>query len=265
MASIAKNLRDHQGKQPNSYPSHLLLFKSAFWFSSLVFALCFAQGMLGYPFRKTISPASSKFEPVGGFAYSYPLPHNYSPRGAQTASARLEEDGKILSSYSPRETSVTTVGQGIFTISNEGKLIFSATDNSDPRINGRKYSFDIPLRAPKQMLPDSFALLLTSAGLLFWRIPTRKQIALAWCHKLQRNLRPVITFLGKRPAIILSLPSIYLLSFYPPLWKDVDANGQLLRPASDLNILHFPPVYSFLGRVPFALTTWLREALSFTL
>jgi hypothetical protein len=57
----------------------------------------------------------------------------------------------------------------------------------------------------------------------------------------------------------LSLPSIYLLSSYPPLWKDIDANSQLLSPASELNILHFPPVYCFLGRVPFVLTTWFSQ------
>jgi hypothetical protein len=238
---------------------HLLLFKSAFWFSSLVFVLCFAQGMLGYPFRKTISLASSKFEPVGGFAYSYPLPRNYSPRGAQTASARLRENGTVLSSYSPRETSVRAVGQGIFAISNEGRLLLSATDNSDPRINGRQYSFDTPLRVSKQMLPISLALWFATAGLLFWRLPNRKEAVLTSGHRIQRALRPITAFLGKRPAIILCFPSIYLLSSYPPLWKDIDANGQLLLPVSDLNVLHFPPVYSFLSRIPFVLTTWFSE------
>ncbi len=252
---------DRQGKQASSHPSHLLLYlsNSAFWLSSLVFVLCFAQEMLGYPFRKTILLASSKFEPVGGFAYSYPLPREYSPRGAQKASARLRENDTILSSYSPRETSVTAVGQGIFAISNEGRLLFSTTDNSDPRINRRQYSLDTPLRLSKHMLPISFALWLAISGLLFWKIPKKKEAVLAWRHRIQRSLRPVIAFLGKRPAIILSLPSIYLLSSYPPLWKDIDAIGQLLRPASELNILHFPPVYSFLGRIPFVLTTWISE------
>jgi hypothetical protein len=250
---------DRQGKQANSYPSHLLLFKSAFWFSSLVFGLCFAQGMLGYPFRKTISLAASKFEPVGGFAYSFPLPRKYSPKGAQSASAKLRENDTILSSYSPRETSVTTVGQGTFAISTEGRLLFSTSDNSDPRINGRKYSFDTPLRVSKQVLPISFTLLLTTAGLLFWKTPSRKEAVVAWGHRIQRALRPVVAFLGKRPAVTLSLPSIYLLSSYPPLWKDIDAAGQLLRPVSELNILHFPPVYSLLGRIPFVLTTWFSE------
>jgi hypothetical protein len=249
---------DDQGKQPNSYPRHLLLFKIAFWFSLLVLVLCLAQEILGYPFRKKISLASSKFESVGGFAYSYPLPRKYSPRGTQTASARLWENDTILSSYSPRETSVSAVGQGIFAISDEKRLIISATDNSDPRINGRKYSLDAPLRVSKQVLPISFTLLLLTAGLVFWKTPNRKEAVTAWGHRI-RALRPIITFLGRWPAIILSFPSIYLLSSYPPLWKDIDANSQLLGPASDLNILHFPPVYSFLGRIPFALTTWWSE------
>jgi hypothetical protein len=250
---------NRQGKQANPYPRHLLIFKSAFWFSLLVFALCFAQGILGYPFRKTISLAASKFEPVGGFAYSSPLPRNYTPRGAQSALARLREDGTILSSYSSRETSVATVGHGIFTISTRGRLLFSASDNSDPRINGRKYSFDSPHRVSKHILPISFILVLATAGLLFWKTPNRKEAVLGWSNRFQRALRPAVAFIGRWPAIILSLPSVYLLSSYPPLWKDIDANSQLLQPASDLNILHFPPVYSLLGRIPFVLTTWFSE------
>src|SRR5215469_11449923 len=88
---------------------------------------------------------------------------------------------------------------------------------------------------------------------------SREEAVGAWGRRIQRALRAVVAFLGNRPAIILSLPSIYLLSSYPPLWKDIDAHGQLLRPVSELNILHFPPVYSLLGRVPFALTTWFSE------
>ena len=48
-----------------------------------------------------------------------------------------------------------------------------------------------------------------------------------------------------------------MLCAYPPLWKDVDALGQLLAPASSINILHYPPLYCFLGRIPFFITSWL--------
>jgi hypothetical protein len=44
-----------------------------------------------------------------------------------------------------------------------------------------------------------------------------------------------------------------------PFWKDVDVVSQLLWPANADNILHAPPIYSFLGRVPFWLTDKLRS------
>jgi hypothetical protein len=250
---------DRQVKQARSQQSHSLLLKSAFWFLAVAFLLCCVQGMLGYPFRKTIFLTPSKFKPVGGFAYSYPLPRNFTPRGAQAASARLRENGVILSSYSSRETSVAKVGQGIFAISREGRLLFSATDNSDPRANGRLYVIDTPLRVSKLILPILFAGWLTTAGLLFSRLPKKKEAIAAWCQRIRVVQRPIITFLGKWPAIVLSIPSLYLLSSYPPLWKDIDANNQLLGPISELNILHFPPVYSFVGRIPFVLATWFGE------
>src|SRR6202011_1521342 len=58
----------------------------------------------------------------------------------------------------------------------------------------------------------------------------------------------------------LSLPSIYLLSSYPPLWKDVDALAQLTAPASAVNILHYPPLYCFTGRIPFFVTDLIANS-----
>src|SRR5262249_31986119 len=69
----------------------------------------------------------------------------------------------------------------------------------------------------------------------------------------------VIRFVGKWPQIVLSIPSVYLLSSHAPLWKDADASGQLLAPASALNILHYPPLYCFLGRIPFFITSWIAN------
>jgi len=64
-----------------------------------------------------------------------------------------------------------------------------------------------------------------------------------------------IEYVGRHPALFLSLPSLYLLLVYPPLWKDVDALSQLIWPAGWGNILHFPPLYCFTGRIPF----WLGD------
>ena len=64
-----------------------------------------------------------------------------------------------------------------------------------------------------------------------------------------------ISAVGRHPALFLSLPSLYLLLFYPPIWKDVDALGQLIWQAGWGNILHYPPLYCFTGRIPF----WLGD------
>jgi hypothetical protein len=61
----------------------------------------------------------------------------------------------------------------------------------------------------------------------------------------------VLAFIGRHPTPILVLPSLWFLARYLPFWKDIDATVQLIAPAYDDNLLHFPPVYSFLARVPF--------------
>jgi hypothetical protein len=61
----------------------------------------------------------------------------------------------------------------------------------------------------------------------------------------------VLAFIGRHPTPILVLPSLWFLARYLPFWKDIDATVQLMASAYDDNLLHFPPLYSFLGRVPF--------------
>ena len=98
------------------------------------------------------------------------------------------------------------------------------------------------------------------AVFLVVKLPDGREIALLTTKRAVIAMGSMLAFFGKWPAIILSIPSVYLLSSYSPLWKDVDALDQLTFPACDLNILHFPPVYCFLGRVPFAVTSWLAGA-----
>lgn len=66
-----------------------------------------------------------------------------------------------------------------------------------------------------------------------------------------------VATVGRHPALFLSLPSLYLLLAYPPLWKDVDALGQLIWRAGWANILHYPPLYCFTGRIPF----WIGDCI----
>lgn len=72
----------------------------------------------------------------------------------------------------------------------------------------------------------------------------------------------ILKLIGRHPALFLSLPSLYLLLAYPPLWKDVDALSQLIWRAGWGNILHYPPLYCFTGRIPFWLGDCIHALLS---
>lgn len=65
------------------------------------------------------------------------------------------------------------------------------------------------------------------------------------------RIAKALALLGRHPTPILILPSLWFFVRYPPFWKDIDATVQLIAPVYDDNLLHFPPVYSFLARVPF--------------
>jgi len=54
--------------------------------------------------------------------------------------------------------------------------------------------------------------------------------------------------------------SVYLSAeFLPTALERCRRLGQLIAPASVINILHYPPLYSFSGRIPFFITSWIAE------
>ncbi len=75
---------------------------------------------------------------------------------------------------------------------------------------------------------------------------------------IRATLSRIVELAGRYPFCVLALPSIYLLLRYPILWKDIDALAQLVWRAGAVNILHYPPIYCFGGRVPF----WIDHAVS---
>ena len=73
----------------------------------------------------------------------------------------------------------------------------------------------------------------------------------------RRRVAFIFEFIGRHPTWILVLPSIWMFWRFLPFWKDVDAFHQLISPAWEANILHFPPIYCFGARLPF----WLADKL----
>jgi len=82
---------------------------------------------------------------------------------------------------------------------------------------------------------------------------------LLWFYlRIRPILELVIDWIGKHPLIIIVFPSIWLFIRYKPFWKDVDVVAQLIAAPGSLNILHCPPIYCFLARLPF----WLTDTLT---
>ncbi len=49
---------------------------------------------------------------------------------------------------------------------------------------------------------------------------------------------------------ILAIPSLWLLFTVPPLWRDSDGYNQITTRPGGMTIVHFPPLYCFLSRLP---------------
>jgi len=57
--------------------------------------------------------------------------------------------------------------------------------------------------------------------------PDREKALLAWRERAGFVLAAVVRLVGTWPAIALSIPSIYLLFFYPPLWVKFQQRYQM--------------------------------------
>jgi hypothetical protein len=86
----------------------------------------------------------------GGFAYEAPLPEfrrfeEYSGPNLVPSPILLYEDDKPLGpSVHDNLWPIASTGEGRFSHWNHTGMVFSATDNSDPRKNGRKYWAVLP-------------------------------------------------------------------------------------------------------------------------
>lgn len=94
--------------------------------------------------RRTVEPG--KIQHRDGFMYAYFTGDNrISDTNYRDYPAYLYEDGSLL--YQPHESQsfIAELGRGSY-ILKEKFLFFSASDNSDPETNGRKYELEYPAR-----------------------------------------------------------------------------------------------------------------------
>lgn len=87
--------------------------------------------------------AASRIKDVSGRAYRYAPTQAQLQNHDRWLAARVIEDGRVLDEASLTREKVASVGQGTFAVSGKN-LWFSASDNSDPRSNGRHYQVLLP-------------------------------------------------------------------------------------------------------------------------
>lgn len=118
----------------------------------LAFLVMVVSGYLAFVgVARRIDVPRERIEPDDGFSYTIPLDRTWAPGrliaqadsdAEPTASSLvLREDGREISRPHARLEDVRALGEG--RLSHRGERVhFAASDNSDPRANGRRYEFD---------------------------------------------------------------------------------------------------------------------------
>jgi len=111
----------------------------------------------------------ASFQPHQGFAYIAQLDTaTYPP--TQYPADLVHEDGQpVRFPNVPGWGVVATKGAGRFHVS-QGIVFMSATDNSDPRTNGRAYAVVRPFPIRQHLLQASWALAVVGTIGVFWRL-----------------------------------------------------------------------------------------------
>lgn len=125
-------------------------------------------------------------------------------------------------------------------------VILSATDATDPALNGRHYTIRLPVRIPLA-LPIAAATITVLLSAFSIRASQKSRSgALPAVDPTPRAREPWLRWLV--PGVIVA-PSIFVFAAIPILWKDVDAFFQATGPWGVLNGVTYPPLYPFFARV----------------
>jgi hypothetical protein len=236
----------------------ILLFSTAFG-SLMILAADWLNGHFSL-LSRSIPVDFTRAQLDGPGVYRIQLPVPLDHRRIFPSQIRLLDTDRDKFSFTPKAKILPTNGQGLFTIQKKGSL-FVAWPASPKGLPAKGEGvLEFPVLFPSWIIDVVFFLLSGSFAVLFccrpfptWEVKILAQRAIALAARCLRML-------GKHSFVVLSLPSAYLLLVYPPLWKDVDALGQLILPADVTNIYHFPALFCFGARLFFwvgdCLLTW---------
>jgi hypothetical protein len=253
---------------------------TGFGIAALFLAMLLVQNFAGIPFRKTLMRSVPDDGP--GIAAHCSLPDAYRKHPWAYRFVTVYENGKPLPHWIPAGRWSAEQGNGCYQ-AKEDVLWFVGSDGTDPRKNGREYKARGPRLVPAWALWLSLsATVVWAAGLLLWRV-TRLQLLGAlrvlcdWLRsppsccpvensELRNPERPatlpdrICLRVSKYLPLVLAVPSIWIITELPPLWKNIDSVSQVTTQFAPENILHFPPFYGFVSRLlllPGETVAWL--------
>lgn len=140
------------------------------WVVPLVWVLALAPVLLLGLHAKAILPLDwserplDGFQPVGGFSYAVPIGTTWMNRKlVGDTPAQVFEDGRLLPCPNPPGGETAELGRGRYQM--DGQWVFlAASDNSDPRTNGRRYHLRWPTPPSERLL--SVVKVWSQAGVL---------------------------------------------------------------------------------------------------
>jgi len=140
-----------------------LVLLAILWVVSLaaLLLLWLPGNRLSVRFKHQYPIAVQDVQPSGHGPYGYGVPmgtERLSQNEHFESPAQLFEDGQPLGPGNALHADIGTRGGGRFSFWRDGYLYFSASDNSDPRTNGRQYTLVLPNYT---LIDWSLALLLT--------------------------------------------------------------------------------------------------------
>lgn len=189
-----------------------------------------------------------QIEPTQGVAFVSVLPPRTYPNPTEPL-LTVAEDGRPLPFPNmPGWGTVSTNGGGRFHL-NGDMLFFSATDNSDPRVNGRTYTVRRPTPLPKRLVQVSWLIALLGGFAV-----------------LIRCRRPILRLLA-RPPFVLPAALLFTLVVANRAWYFIDFpivaihpdSGGYFAVAEQLgtgtlpNFGNRPPVYPIFLKIVFSI------------
>ena len=171
---------------------------------------------------------------------------------------RLQDAKRTQFFYTPRANSLYVIGRGLFAIEKKNFLLITLP-GAEKELSAKDGAvLSLPVLLPAWTINALLVLLCLSCAILLYRLPFPTRRWKVAVFRLLAFGRWCFQSIGRHPLVFLSLPSLYLLTLYPCLWKDRDALGQLIAPAGVGNIYHFPALYCFSARA----VIWLGDQFS---